>query len=179
MTPSTDETAREMLSRTPLPPGRRGRVRRRLGLSLTETLIALALSASLLTAVGAGFHAASQAVTHTDQFYRSLQAARQATNRVAAELRKCQSAVVATNSLTITDSMARVWRYDYDAANRRLTLTDTSVVPNLTVTLANDVSGVAFATDGTSVSVRTTVSVGRNTVTLSGSAMPRRSAQYR
>jgi hypothetical protein len=48
----------------------------------------------------------------------------------------------------------------------------------LTQTLAHNVKNVTFSTDTKTVSMLITVEVGNNSITLSGSAMPRRSVAY-
>lgn len=161
---------------------RKGSPRRRLGLSLAETLIALSISATLLAAVGTGLVAATSASNQVDQFFRSQQSARNALNRIAGEIRKCQSLVVGARQLVITTATSQTFTYTIDPTARQLTLSVPQPAPNppLTTILANDVDSTSsFATDSTSVSISISVTVGRNTVTLNGSALPRRSMQFR
>ena len=49
--------------------------RSRLGLSLAEVMISLAISSSLLVAVAAAFSSSSKAIENNDQFTRAAQAA--------------------------------------------------------------------------------------------------------
>ncbi len=157
----------------------RGRVfRTRRGLSLIEVLISLAITATLLTAVSAAFVASSQAIEINDQFFRASQAARVSVNRIASELRKCRSGTLYGNdTLELITDAGEKHTYAYDAANKRLTLTIEEPVPRMH-TLASNVASAEFFSNGQSVSVNVMVTVGKNSVALNGSAIPRRSVAY-
>lgn len=153
-------------------------LRRRCGLSLIEVLISLAISATLLTAVSAAFVASSQAIEMNDQFFRASQAARVTVNRIASELRKCRSGTLyGEDTLELLTDTGEKHTYKYDAATQRLLLTIDEPTPR-THTLASSVVLAEFFSNGKSVSVNITVTVGKNSVSLNGSAIPRRAVEY-
>lgn len=148
------------------------------GMSLVEVLIGLAITASLLTAVAAAFQASAAGISHNDQFTRASQAARVSVNQIMAQVRKCQSGVVGDTSLEITDEAGNIRTYDFDPNTNKLTVTyDDGVLP-VTRTMASNVQQVQFATDGKTISMTVNVTIGTNTVTLNGSAFPRRLMTY-
>ena len=123
----------------------------------------------------ASLHAAG--ITHNDQFTRASQAARVSVNQIMAQVRKCQSGVVGDSSLELTDDAGNVTTYDFDETNHKLTVTYDGITP-VTRTMASNVQKVAFATDGKTISMTVNVTIGTNTVTLNGSAFPRRMMTY-
>jgi type II secretory pathway pseudopilin PulG len=159
-------------------PRRRPCGRRPAGLGLVELVISLAIAAMLLTAVAAAYAAATSAIEMNDQFFRASQAARVSINQIMSETRKAQSGVVGANSLEITPSIGEKRLYEYDAANQRITMTFPDRLVPPTHVLARNVQDVQFFTDGQTISMRVTIQIGPNQVTLSGSAMPRRTVQY-
>ena len=151
--------------------------RTRKGMSLVEVLIGLAITASLLTAVAAAFQASAAGITHNDQFTLASQAARVSVNQIMAQVRKCQSGVVADTSLELTDDSGTVTTYTFDEGTSKLTVTYDGITP-VTRTMASNVQKVAFATDGKTITMTVTVRIGVNGVTLNGSAFPRRMMTY-
>ena len=111
------------------------------GLSLIEVLMALALTAMLLTAAGIAFQVSADSVQANDEFFRATQAARVALNQMLTEVRRAD-AVAARDQLVsnftvkgITDSLLPVSRplvsqssmefvryYRYDATAHKLML---------------------------------------------------------
>jgi len=153
----------------------------RLGLSLAEVMISLAISAMLLTAVAAAFSASSEAIEQNDTFFRASQAARVSMNQILTEIRRANP-VDAVNS-TATD-LAMVGHdgnprdYIYDAASKKLKL-DTHTPGKPQYTLASNCTNATFTYDIISgqvmrVSVTLIVQVDKNTIRLTGSAAPRR-----
>jgi prepilin-type N-terminal cleavage/methylation domain-containing protein len=151
----------------------------RAGLSLVEVLIALSITAMLLTAVAAAFSASAKAIEVNDQFFRATQAARVSVNRVVSDLRRCDHGrVYGTNVLEITSTTGSTHSYTFDAVNQRLTLTQ-GIAPDITVSqLASNVESCSFYTDNSSVGMNIIVTVGNNKIALSGSAIPRRRMVY-
>jgi prepilin-type N-terminal cleavage/methylation domain-containing protein len=165
------------------PPGARNSVRRRwkqrAGLSLVEVLIALAITAMLLTAVAAAYSASAKAIEINDQFFRASQAARVSVNRICSELRQCQGgAVTPPNTLEITTAIGQKHAYSYDSVNKRLLLTVGAAPDSVTYPVASNVQSLTFFSDGDSVGMNIVVAVGNNNVVLNGSAIPRRKVQY-
>lgn len=153
------------------------RRRRNAGLSLVEALISLAITASLLTAVGAAYQAANDTIRLNDQFFRASQAARVSVNQVMAEVRKCQSGVVDKPSLELITATGQSRTYVFDPATKTLAMTIDGPTP-VTVKMASNVSSVEFDTDGQTISMTVVVEVGNNHITLNGSAIPRRILTY-
>jgi prepilin-type N-terminal cleavage/methylation domain-containing protein len=150
----------------------RHRVRRR-GMGLFELMIALAISATLLTAVAVAYQATSRAMVMNEQFARATQAARVSVNQMMSDVRKATSKY--TDDLTLEVEVdGKTRRYAYDEANKRLTLQIPDDQPGKTFVLARNVAKAQFYTDDETIAVTLTVEVGSNQVSLSGSAMPRR-----
>jgi Tfp pilus assembly protein PilW len=148
------------------------------GLGLAEALISLAITSLLLTAIASAFQASSSAVEMNDQFYRAQQSARISMNQILDQLRQCQSGVVGSTSLQLTDSTGSQRTYALSGTNLTLTFIPTGQSSPATSNMAADISSLAFSTDGKSVAVQITVSVGENQITLCGSAFPRRLVVY-
>ena len=168
-----------MNSLQPFNSGRRAnrRVARR-GLSLVEVLIALAITAMLLTAVSAAYVASAEAIEINDQFFRASQAARVSVTRISSELRKCRSGTLyGTDTLELITAAGEKHTYKHDAANKMLTLTLDLPVPR-THNLASNVEKCEFFSNGKSVTVNIKIAVGKNSVALNGSAIPRRAVDY-
>ena len=158
----------------PLP---RRRQRRR-GLGIVELLVSLAIAASLLTAVAAAYAATTSAIQMNDEFFRACQAARVSINQIMSEVRKCQNGIVDFETLELSTSTAEKRVYAFDSANNRITLSFPEAAIPATYTLARNVDSVQFFTDGQTISMTVTIEVGRNKVSLSGSAMPRRTMTF-
>jgi hypothetical protein len=176
----------------------RGGGRRRSALSLSELLISLAITASLLTAIAAAFSSSATVIENNDKFFRATQAGRVAINQILAEVRRCDSVEVSPTQIEILQAHElrpaneKTRTIKYDAANKQLVLF---------ITYMNDtksanfplapcvVSPTPFSCDTaeddnhttyvTRVSVALEVKVGNNTVRLSGSAAPRRSLKFK
>lgn len=151
---------------------------RRTGLSLVEALVSLAIVASLLTAVGAAYHASADAIQMNDQFFRASQAARVSVNHIMAEVRKCQSGVVSDDTLELTTATGETRTYTLDETDKKLKMTISGLVPT-TCTMARNLDSLKFDTDGETISMTITVHIGNNHVILNGSAIPRRTVVYK
>src|SRR5262245_50664909 len=152
---------------------------RRRGLSLVEVMISLAVSATLLTAVAIAFSASTDAIEMNDQMFRCTQAARVSVNQIMTEARRCQSGVVSANSLELTLANGEVRAYSFDSAKKQLVATLYALPLVETHPMAHNVSDVQFMSDGKTISMTITVAVGKNSVVLNGSAIPRRSVAYK
>ena len=151
----------------------------RRGLSLIEAIIALAITAMLLTGVAMAFHASTSAIEMNDQFYRASQAARVSMNLILDQVRKCQSGVVDTSSLQLTTESGEDRTFALDGSDLKMTLTPPGADAPSSHRLASNIQSITFATDGKSISMVITVAVGSNQVTLCGSAFPRRLMEYK
>ena len=148
-------------------------IRRRLGLSLVEVLISLAISATLLTAIAASFSASGQVIEANDHVFRATQSARVTMNQIVTEIRRCKSIAVNSTSIDIVTESDEARTYAYDNVKKEMTITFPDVDPDAHFTLARNVSFARFANDGTAISLTMTVQVGANRVTLTGTGLPR------
>jgi type II secretory pathway pseudopilin PulG len=155
--------------------------RKHRGLSLVETMISLVITATLLTAVGAAYTGSVQAIQINDQFFRATQTARVSLNQLMAELRQCSVAEVHPTTLNVIPSTGQAKSYTYDAANQKLLLAVTNATTGVTTnyTLGSHITSLAFGGDGTNVSITMTVTAGKNSITLGGSVVPRRTVVYK
>jgi Tfp pilus assembly protein PilW len=157
---------------------RSSRSGRRRGLGIAEALISLAIAATLLTAVAVAYAATNNAMQANDEFTRANQAARVTVNRIVADVRKCTGVGVDTTELEVTRPAGDRALYAYDAANKRATVKLLDAPGEPTYKLVDNVTAMKFSTDGDAVSVTIRVARGDNSVTLNGSAMPRRVAAF-
>lgn len=167
----------------------------RSALSLPEVMISLSITAALLVSVAASFVAASSAIDSNDQFFRATQSARVSLNQLTNEIRRAD--VVQVTGTTQIDVQRPVEnlatpnelyrRYSYDSAGKRLTLQVffTGGGSSAVYTLARNVTTAAFGPADTGldslgqtvvkrVPISLKVSVAKNSVSLTGSAGPRR-----
>jgi len=156
----------------------RFQIRRNRGLSLVEALIALSITAMLLTGVAAAFQASAAAIEMNDQFYRAQQGGRVSLNQILDQVRKCQSGVVDTTSLQLTTDAGQSRTYALSGTDLNMTLIPQGSSTPSSYKLATHVKTLQFSTDGKSISMLITVAVGTNQVTLCGSAFPRRLMTY-
>ena len=152
---------------------------RRRGLSLIEAMISLSITAMLLVAIAAAFHASISAVEMNDQFYRAQQSSRVSLNQILNQVRKCQSGVVDATSLDLTIDSGEQRTFTLDGTDLKMTLTVPGDTTPSSFRLASNIKTLKFDTDGKSISMRITVAVGTNEVTLCGSAFPRRLMVYK
>ncbi len=157
----------------------------RTGLGLVEAMIALAIAAMLLSAVGVAFHASASAIEINDQLFRASQGARVSMNRILTQCRKGTVLTTSTgSSLNFnTDKMQEV-SFSYNSTNKQLLYITNSDTTDPDYVLSRNVSACSFLyVHGTNpatgndciarVAMTITVSIGSNSVTLTGSAAPR------
>ena len=176
-------------------------------LSLPEVMISLGITSMLLVAVAAAFTSSASAIENNDAFFRCSQAGRVTLNQILAEIRNCDSLDMSTpNTINIIrqaqvpgvnqqyarqpNEVSRA--FAYDSANKRITLTitQTTGLPQLgPYELASHVSACSFgppqmgldynnAVIPVRVPLLVTVATGGNSVTIDGSAAPRRAMKY-
>lgn len=165
------------------------RLTRRAGLGLVEAMVALAITAALLTAVAAAFSASTAAINENDEFFTSMQTGRVALNRILTQVRR---GAVDDNSTSInlhllTDAGTDV-TYKFDSANKQVTMTKKTAGVDTVYTLAKNVTAASFdCQSGTDyagrtcvvrVAVQLTVKVNNNTTLLSGTGAPRRNLAF-
>jgi prepilin-type N-terminal cleavage/methylation domain-containing protein len=150
---------------------------RRAGLSLAEVMISMAIAGSLLTAIAAAFSSSASAIEMNDNFFRASQATRISVNQIMTEVRRCKSGVVDATSLELTTEAGQ--KRTYALSGSQLLMTVVEAGGPKTYRLASNLQSLEFKTNGTSVSMIVTVKVGKNEVTLTGSATPRRLMTYK
>ena len=168
---------------------------RRRGLSLIEVLMALALTAMLLTAAGMAFNVSADSVQANDEFFRATQAARISMHQILTQVRRgsvqlawdpkwIRLTTVPEPGYTVGDDVT----YSYDATAKQLKLVTNDVNTDPDYVLASNMTELTFDVEsGTDynnapcvarVTVMIKVKVGKNEVLLSGSAAPRRNLRY-
>ncbi|HEV8605965.1 MAG TPA: hypothetical protein VGQ99_11390 [Tepidisphaeraceae bacterium] len=167
-------------------PTNRLRNRVRLGLSLAEVMISLAISAMLLTAVAAAFTASSEAIEQNDEFFRASQAARVSMNQILTEIRRANAVQVpaGNSSLSMLTFDNKDRTYSYSAATKTLKMITNDVLTDPDYRLASNCTTATFDVDTFTdsggikhvvrVSVTIVVQVGKNQIRLTGSAAPRK-----
>jgi Tfp pilus assembly protein PilW len=181
--PNSHVTSRHRLARRPR------------GLLLIEAVISLAICAALLTAVCVGFVAASDAIRTNDEFSHATQTARVVLVQLTEQIRKGTPDANLTRdpagNLTQFHLMTfngADFTYKYDPDAREILLYNNAAGTKaghvlarnitsckLTADTGTDASGLACVTQ---VALTLTVTVGKNQITLSGSAAPRKSLQH-
>jgi hypothetical protein len=139
-------------------------------------MISMAIASSLLTAVAAAFSASASAIEMNDQFFRATQATRISVNQIMTEARRCMSGVVDRTSLELITDKGET--RTYALTGNQLTMTVADPIAPKVYRLASNVESLSFVTNGKAVSMVVTVKVGSNAVTLTGSAIPRRTIAY-
>ena len=115
----------------------------RRGLGIVEALIALSITAALLTAVGAAFTASAKAMTVNDEFFRSTQAARVALQRILWQVRNGSvDDTSAANSLhlitnTVYDDLGNIVKQPQDVTYKLVTESDPTKGPMRLVMVNN------------------------------------------
>jgi Tfp pilus assembly protein PilW len=170
---------------------------RRLGLSLMEAMISLAICSMLLVATGTAFTASANAMQANTDFNRASQSARVTMNQMLVEIRRADAVscdaggdtsyfdVIRPTATMAPNEIYR--RYRFDAVGGKLTLqifySGSAAGP--VYTLASNVSAASFGppvkgTDANNttvvqrVPIKITTKTGKNVITLYGSAGPRR-----
>jgi hypothetical protein len=153
-----------------------------------------------MVAVAAAYNASSDAVQINERFFRAVQSARVATNRLVAAARTADACQVGADSAqklgSVSDSTLKVITpegtfvtYAYSATDRTLTLTRSDIAGAPVYVVARDVSNAVFTADiekhpqtgllrTTRVTLELTVNVQGQQLRLSGSAVPRRTMSY-
>lgn len=171
-------------------------------LSLIEAMISLAICSMLLAAVAAAYGASARAIEMNDNFYRASQAARVSMGQLLNQIRRCGTCQVNDTydgvASTVTGTVLHVTSNDtpavprtfsYDPAQRKLRLYNALTATGTGYSLSSNVSSMLFTADmrpdpqtGAKRPVRITidivVTVGNDSVHLTGSAVPRSTVTY-
>jgi hypothetical protein len=174
---------------------------------MAELLISLAITAMLLTAIAASFVSSSQVIENNDRFFRATQSARVALAQMLTEVRRSDSIPMPgdPSEFVMSDKVLPIMRppeapkqpneelrvYEYDPVEKRINLffryTDGS--KSAKYPIARNVQTSPFQWDPgkdsqnfdcvARVSVSLEVTVGQQTITLTGAAAPRRSLTFK
>jgi prepilin-type N-terminal cleavage/methylation domain-containing protein len=146
--------------------------RRQTGMSLAEVMISLAISAMLLTAIGAAFNSSSAVIQQNERFFRATQSGRVGLNQMLTEVRRSDAIVdhdttittatttfvvqgISANRLSIyrpaearvPGEMVRYYRYDPTAKRLLLSFVSDQGVVSTEYPLAEDVQSSPFTWD--------------------------------
>ncbi len=185
----------------------RPRARRRSAMLLMELMISLAISAMLLVAIGAAYQASSSAITINEDFFQASQAARVSLNQILSLARRAE-AFQPTGYDNISNSWtgsSLLMTYHAPGADANPS-TDPSCIyrwtggptdelqlyqNGVTYSMARNVTAFSFTADMAQldplspqkalvrVTVDMTVTVGNQSVRLTGSAVPRATVVYK
>ena len=97
------------------------------------------------------------------------------------EARRCLAGVVDVPALELTLYNGEKRNYELDPSDKCLKMTTYDPITGApsTYVMARNVADASFVTDGTTVTLTMDVQVGKNRMLVSGSAVPRRTVQYR
>lgn len=174
---------------------RRHNIFRRRGLSLIEVMFSLTIAAALLTAAAVAFNASSDVIQANDEFARATQAARVSLHQILTHVRRGsvnttwdQHDLRLTTEMEDDGSGGDDVTYTYVPTTKKLVLVTNGNLSDPDYVLASNVSDLKFTVENgqdythaqcvARVNVIVTVTVGHNTITLSGSAAPRRNLVY-
>lgn len=149
------------------------------GFTLVELLLALAISAMLLAAVGAAFNASAMNYRENEETFKTINNARQALFRMTSQLRTADAVDPAdpNNECSFITSAAEDVTYRFNSADNKLYL-DTN---GNSYVLCDNVTAMSFTRiltddglDCKSVQISMTVACGDMTRTLAAAAVVRR-----
>jgi prepilin-type N-terminal cleavage/methylation domain-containing protein len=194
MSPRRVTNSQQQATPAGAPGRRRGAARRRRGLSLVEVMFALAITATLLTAAAVAFNVSSDLVQDNDRFFRATQSARISMHQILTQVRRGSVSRTwdATTLRLVTAADAagndEDLTYKFVTADKQIVLITNDNPSDSNYVLANDVTDLKFDVEEgedytkapcvVRVTVYITVKVGRDMITLSGSAAPRRNLVY-
>lgn len=164
------------------------------GLLIIEAIISLAICATLLTAVAVGMVGASNAIRINDEFTHATQVGRiilvqfeeqVRTGTPDSNLTKDSSGNITAFHITTAGNTFRT--YTYNPTAKELLLYPNATGTGTPYVVARNVTACKLTADTgvdsygmscvTQASLTITVTVGKNSITMSGSAAPRRSLQ--
>ena len=148
--------------------------------TIVEVLIALAITAMLLTAVAVAFNASVINYQENEKMYKTMNNARQAMLRMTAQLRTadCNSVSTTLTECTLTAAGGQNITYRYNSGEKKLYL----VTSDGDYVLCDNVTAMAFTQtlDGSiveSVQISLTVSIGNISQTVSSAAVIRKNLE--
>ena len=152
---------------------------------MVECLMALVISAMLLTAIAAAFNASLVNYEENEEMFEAVNGARQALARMTSQLRtgSCVDPLAPSNECSFFTSASENLTYEYRAADKKLYLITNS--DGNEYLLCDNVSAATFTktpttdnTDCKSVQILLTVRAGDTERTLSAAAVIRKNLTY-
>ncbi|AQT69567.1 Tfp pilus assembly protein PilW [Anaerohalosphaera lusitana] len=121
-------------------------VRARSGFTMVEILIALSVTAMLMTAVALAFDASVKNYTTNENLYKAVNNARQALTRMTTELRTAQAVATSegTSQLSMVNSAGDDITYAYDSNNQTLELITNDDTTDSDYIVCRNVTAVDF-----------------------------------
>ncbi|MFC1761466.1 prepilin-type N-terminal cleavage/methylation domain-containing protein [Planctomycetota bacterium] len=163
----------------------KNRTQQHKGFTIVEVLLALTISALLLTAVATAFNASVTNYQENLALYESVNGARQALTRMTAELGRCLEVTsVTADACTFTNADSEEVIYEFEDENDRIVLTKGGKSYDLctNVTTANfDFEQKALDDGGskcTGVRINLTVSAGHTEKTMASAVAIRRQLDW-
>ena len=152
-------------------------------------MIALAITAALLTAVAAAFSASAAAINENDEFFMATQGGRVALSRILTQVRRGTVATTSTaTDLTLITDAGKTHRYTIDLTNKIIKLTTIEGGVESTHTLARTISAGSFTYENGSdydgnpcikrVAMTLTVEKNNNRILFSGTGTCRAVLKY-
>ncbi|MEA2709682.1 MAG: hypothetical protein QOF78_2283 [Phycisphaerales bacterium] len=162
---------------------------RRAGLGLIEAMIALAITAALLTAVAAAFSASSAAINENDEFFMATQGGRVALSRILTQVRRGTVSTSSTaQELTLITDSGKTHKYTIDTVGKVIKLTTVETGVESTHVLARTISAGSFTYENSTdydgnpcvkrVAMTLTVEKNNNRVLFSGTGTCRAVLKY-
>jgi len=125
---------------------KRTRIYRSSGFTLAEILVALAITAILLTAISTAFNASVINYNENEEIYRAINGARQALFRITSQLRTATAADpnAPSNECTLITSDGESLTYRYDSSAKILYLVTNDDLSDSDYVLCQDVEAMTF-----------------------------------
>lgn len=155
------------------------------GFTIAELIIALAISALLLTAVALAFQSSIMNYSENEDIFKTINSARQALCRITTQLRTAQAVDPCSpdNQCTFITPDSQTFTYDYRSADNKLYLVDGGT----DYLLCDNVNGMTFTKDTfvdddlilnvRSVQISMTVQNGDTEKTISAASVIRRNLE--
>ncbi len=151
--------------------------------TIVEALIALAITAMLLTAVAIAFNASAQNYRENEKIFKTMNSARQAMLRMTAQLRTadCNSVSTTPTECSLIAAGNQDITYRYNGTDKKLYLVTNDDSTDSDYVLCDNVTAMTFTqkVDARveSVQIRMTVDIGGASRTVSSAAAIRRNLE--
>ena len=150
--------------------------RSQMGFTLIEVLMALAISALLLTSLAIAFNASAVSYRENQATVEAVNSARQALVRMTTQLRTGSGVVTSESKCTLTAGTEEI-NYEYDSINKKLEFYRTASQTDKKL-LCQNVASMSFTGDNKSIQISMTVESGNVRYPLSAAVVMRRNLEY-